>query len=255
MIKVFKNENDLAYNLSLEILYQIKKNKKRYILGCPGGRSLKKTYYYLGRLSSKLNISLDKLVLVMMDEYVLIKNNKFKLVDSKEHYSCVRFSRNVIKKLLNYKKNKTNSLKNQNILFPEISNPKNYDHFIKKIGGIDLFLLASGSTDGHVAFNNKYCKENQKTHITKLSVETRKDNIKTFSKFTKLSEVPKFGITVGLGTITSLSKKSILVLAGKEKNKAFKKIKYLKKFDKIWPSSIIFNCKKYKIYADKLASS
>ena len=67
MFKVFKNENVLAYNLSLEILYQIKKNKKKYILGCPGGRSLKKTYYYLGRLSSKLNISLDKLVLVMMD--------------------------------------------------------------------------------------------------------------------------------------------------------------------------------------------
>ena len=106
-----------------------------------------------------------------------------------------------------------------------------------------------------MAFNNKYCKLNQKTHITKLSDETRKDNIKTFPKFTNLSEVPKYGVTVGLGTITSLSKKSILVLAGKEKNKAFKKIRYFKKFDKSWPSSIIFNCKKYKIYADKLAAS
>ena len=254
MVKIFKNENTLAHDLSLEILNQIKKNKK-FILGCPGGRSLKKTYYYLGRLSSKLNISLDNLVLVMMDEYVLIKNNKYRLVDSREHYSCVRFSRNVIKKLLNYKKNKSNSLKSYNILFPEISNPKNYDLLIKKIGGIDLFLLASGSGDGHVAFNNRYCHLNQKTHITKLSNETRKDNIKTFPKFNKLSEVPKFGITVGLNTIVSLSKKSILVLTGKEKNKAFRKIKYLKRFDKSWPASIIFNCKKYKIYVDKLASS
>ena len=254
MFKIYKNDDELAKNLALEILINLKKNKK-LVLGCPGGRSLKKTYYYLGKLSYELKISLDKLVIIMMDEYVIKYRGKFRLVNPKSHFSCVRFSTHVIKKLLNYKKNKSNSLKFDNILFPDINNPKNYDKQIKKLGGIDIFLLASGSSDGHVAFNNSNSKLNQKTHITKLSVETRKDNIKTFPKFTKLSEVPKFGVTVGLGTITSLSKKSILVLTGKEKNKAFKKIKYLKKFDKIWPSSIIFNCKKYKIYVDKLASS
>ncbi|MBT4951101.1 MAG: hypothetical protein HON34_04795, partial [Pelagibacteraceae bacterium] len=50
MIKTFKNEKILARNLALEILKQLKK-KGRFVLGCPGGRSLKKTYYYLGQLS------------------------------------------------------------------------------------------------------------------------------------------------------------------------------------------------------------
>ena len=50
MIKVFPDEKILAKNLALEILKELQK-KKRLVLGCPGGRSLKKTYYYLGIIS------------------------------------------------------------------------------------------------------------------------------------------------------------------------------------------------------------
>ncbi len=250
MIKIFDNNKILSKNLALEILKKLKYNKK-LILGCPGGRSLKKTYYYLGILSFKYKISLDKLTIIMMDEYVVKKNNKFFLVNPKFHFSCVRFSQNVIKRLLNYKKNKKNSLKQENILFPSINNPKNFDKIIKKLGGIDIFLLASGSSDGHVAFNNAYSKLNQKTHITKLDITTRKDNMKTFPNFKSLNEVPKYGLTVGLNTIASLSKNAILVMTGKEKKIAYKKIISLEKFDKSWPSSIIYKCKNKKIYIDK----
>jgi len=253
MIKTFKNEKILAQSLALEILKDIK-GGKRFILGCPGGRSLKKTYYYLGLLSYEMNISLDNLIIVMMDEYVHKIKGKYKLVNPNSHFSCVRFSKLVIKKLLNYKKNTLNSLKDKNILFPSISSPDNYDKLIKQLGGIDTFLLASGSTDGHVAFNNIYSKLNQKTHITKLSTETRKDNIKTFSNFNKLSEVPKYGLTVGLDTISKLSKKAILVLTGKEKKYALKILYNLNKFDISWPASIIYRCKKNKIYIDKIAT-
>ena len=250
MIKTFNNENILSKNLALEILKKLK-NKKKLVLGCPGGRSIKKTYYYLGLLSFKHKIDLDKLIIVMMDEYVVKKNNKFSLVDPKSHYSCVRYSKNVIKKLLNYKKNKKNSLKENNILFPSVINPSNYDKIIKKLGGIDIFLLASGSSDGHVAFNNAYSKINQNTHITKLHISTRRDNMKTFSQFTNLKEVPKYGLTVGLKTISSLSKSAILVMSGKEKKQAYRNIFSLKKYDKSWPASIIYNCKNNKIYIDK----
>ena len=254
MIKVHDNEKQLSKNLALEILTQLK-NKKKLVLGCPGGRSLKKTYYYLGILSFKHKISLDKLTLVMMDEYVLKKNNKFFLVNPKNHYSCVRFANNVIKKLLNYKKNKSNSLKRNKILFPSVEKPDNYDKIIRDLGGIDIFLLASGSSDGHVAFNNAYSSVNQKTHITKLSISTRTDNMKTFPQFNTLNEVPKFGLTVGLKTIFSLSKTAILVLAGKEKRDAFNKITSMQKFNKSWPASIIHKCRNKKIYIDKKVKS
>jgi len=250
MIKTFDNKKILSKNLALEILKQLK-NKEKLVLGCPGGRSLKKTYYYLGILSFKLKISLDKLTIIMMDEYVVKRKNKYFLANPKSHYSCVRFSKNVIKKLLNYKKNKINSLKNNNILFPSVNYPNNYDKIIKNLGGIDIFLLASGSSDGHVAFNNEYSTANQITHITKLSISTRSDNMKTFSQFNNLSEVPKFGLTVGLKTISSLSKSAILVMTGKEKHTAFEKISSLNKFNKSWPASIIYSCKNKKIYIDK----
>ena len=58
MIKIFENDKILAQSLALEILKELKK-KKSLLLGCPGGRSLTKTYYFLGQLSSKLNMSLD----------------------------------------------------------------------------------------------------------------------------------------------------------------------------------------------------
>ena len=114
MIKTFKNEKILARNLALEILKQLKK-KGRFVLGCPGGRSLKKTYYYLGQLSYELNISLDQLTIIMMDEYVEKIRGQYKLVNPHSHFSCVRFSKQVIKRLLNYKKNHITSLKTKNI--------------------------------------------------------------------------------------------------------------------------------------------
>ena len=246
MIKKFNNQDDLAENLALFILTKIKR-KKKFVLGCPGGRSLKKTYYYLGVLSSKLKISLDHLIIIMMDEYVEKNNNRYQLVDSNAHYSCVRFSRKVIKKLINFKKPLKHKLKDQNIFFPTINKPSAYDQLIQKLGGIDIFLLASGSSDGHVAFNNS------KTTIIKLSDETRRDNMKTFPKFKSLSNVPKYGITVGLGTISQLTKLAIIVLSGKEKRLAVQNIIYRKTFSNKWPSTIIHKCKKKLIYVDQSA--
>ena len=77
---------------------------------------------------------------------------------------------------------------------------------------------------------------------------------KTFHNFDKLKEVPEYGLTVGLSTIYLLSKKAILVLTGKEKRIAYRKINDFKKFNIKWPASIVFKCKKYKIYSDKLAT-
>lgn len=252
MIKKFNNQDDLAKDLALFILTKIK-GKKIFVLGCPGGRSLKKTYYYLGVLSSKLKISLDHLIIIMMDEYVEKNNNRYQLVDSNAHYSCVRFSRKVIKKLINFKKPLKHKLKDQNIFFPTINKPSAYDQLIQKLGGIDIFLLASGSSDGHVAFNNSKTSIIKKTHIIKLSDKTRRDNMKTFPKFKSLSNVPKYGITVGLGTISQLTKLAIIVLSGKEKRLAVQNIIYRKTFSNKWPSTIIHKCKKKLIYVDQSA--
>ena len=175
------------------------------------------------------------------------------MVDSNAHYSCTGFSKKVIKKLINFKKPLTHRLKDQNIFLPTIIKPSAYDQLIQKLGGIDIFLLASGSSDGHVAFNNSKTSIIKKTHIIKLSDKTRRDNMKTFPKFKSFSNVPKYGITVGLGTISQLTKLAIIVLSGKEKRLAVQNIIYRKTFSNKWPSTIIHKCKKKLIYVDQSA--
>ena len=248
MLKVYKNNEELSKSLAKYIVTKIKK-KENITLGCPGGRSLKKTYKYIGILSYKMNLDLSKVKIFMMDEYVIKNKNNFKPCNTKLHYSCVGYSYRVIQKLFNYKKTKKKLIK-PNIFFPKIDKVKEYDKMIKKLGGIDIFLLASGTTDGHVAFNNFKSNINSPTHITKLSNQTRLDNLKTFPKFKSLREVPKYGITVGLGTIYKLTKKAILVLSGKEKKKAAKIILSKKFYNNQWPASIIYKCKKQSIYID-----
>ena len=70
------------------------------------------------------------------------------------------------------------------------------------------------------------------------------------AKYT-VKEVPKFGITVGLGTIHKLSKKAILVLSGKEKRKSADVILSKKLFYKQCPASIVYKCKKKLIHIDR----
>ena len=248
MLKVYKNNDELSKSLAKHIVTKIKK-KENIALGCPGGRSLKKTYKYIGILSYKMNVDLSKVKIFMMDEYVIKDKNKFKTCNTKSHYSCIGYSYRVIQKLFNYKK-KTKKLIKSNIYFPKIDKIKDYDKMIKKLGGIDIFLLASGTTDGHVAFNNLKSNINSSTHITKLSKQTRLDNLKTFPRFKSIREVPKYGITVGLGTIYKLTKKAILVLSGKEKKKAAKIILSKKFYSNQWPATIVYKCKKQSIYID-----
>ena len=253
MLIKFKDNEDLSRNLAKYILKKIKK-KKNFVIGCPSGRSLKKTYKHIGILSHKMKISLNEVKIIMMDEYLVKdKKNKLKLCNPNSHFSCVGYSYKYIQKFLNYKKTDKNKLLKSNIYFPKIKKPNEYDSFIKKIGGVDIFLLASGSSDGHVAFNNVNTKINSTTHIIRLAQKTRLDNLKTFPKFQSIKKVPKFGITVGLGTIYKLSKEAILVLSGKEKNHAAKIILDSKIYNKNWPSSIIYKCKKKLIYIDKKA--
>ena len=83
-----------------------------------------------------------------------------------------------------------------------------------------------------------------------MSKQTRLDNLKTFPRFKSIREVPKYGITVGLGTIYKLTKKAILVLSGKEKKKAAKIILSKKFYSNQWPATIVYKCKKQSIYID-----
>lgn len=88
-----------------------------------------------------------------------------------------------------------------------------YEGEIKCAGGIDLQLLGIGG-DGHIAFNEPGTSLASRTHTVTLDEQTIKDNARFFAK---PKDVPRFAITMGVGTI--LEAKAILLIAN-GRNKA-----------------------------------
>ncbi len=92
-----------------------------------------------------------------------------------------------------------------------------YEEEILEAGGIDLQLLGIGS-NGHIAFNEPFSSLGSRTRIKTLTEKTRRDNARFFKS---IKEVPKYAITMGVGTIMD-SRKIILMATGRRKANAIK---------------------------------
>lgn len=94
-----------------------------------------------------------------------------------------------------------------------------YDGLIQVHGGIDLQVLGIGA-NGHIGFNEPGQQLFTKTHLVKLTDKTIQDNAKFFDR---IEDVPRYAITMGMGTIMQV-KKIILLISGRNKAAIFKKI-------------------------------
>src|SRR5207237_3790602 len=107
----------------------------------------------------------------------------------------------------------------ERVWLPDPQDPSAYDERIAAAGGIDLFLLASGASDGHVAFLPPGSPRDGGTSVVELAETTRTDNLATFPRFAALDEVPLHGVSVGLATIAG-ARAARLVLHGPGKREA-----------------------------------
>lgn len=201
-----------------------------FLLGCPGGRSLRSAYAALaGR-------RLDRLVVVMMDEYVG--------APADAHYSCARFAREEIAAPLGVPADR--------VWLPDARDPAAYDERIAAAGGIDLFLLASGASDGHVAFNPPGSPRASRTRVVELAESTRRDNLATFPDFAGLDDVPTHGVSAGIATIAA-ARAARLVLLGAGKREAAARLLTLDDYDPAWPASIVHAIPDAEIWLDQEA--
>ena len=257
-MNVFPDAAELGKALAREILDGIKVSQragKRYLLGCPGGRSLQSTYQALSAMAATEGADLSGLVIVMMDDYVFPDGSSFKHCPADAHYSCRRFGREDIVGLLNSGLPADKQIPADALWFPDPSRPADYEGRLRAAGGIDLFLLASGVSDGHVAFNPPGSARNSLSRVVTLAETTRDDNMKTFPQFKNLGEVPRHGVTVGVGTIVDQSKKAVMVIHGAHKAGSLKRLLGYKGYDESWPASLIHCFPDARIYADKAAAS
>jgi glucosamine-6-phosphate deaminase len=256
-LEIHPDAASIGEKLAAEILRGIAaaaRRKRAFLLGCPGGRSLQETYRALGRLAARRRADLSRLVVVMMDDYAVRRGGRWAYPPATAHFSCRRFGRREIFDVLNRGLPARRRAPAENLWLPDPANPSEYDRRLRAAGGVDLFLLASGATDGHVAFNPPGSRADSPSRLIRIADATRRDNLSTFPRFRSLSEVPRHGASVGLGTISRLSKSVALVITGAHKRAAVRALLSLRGFSAAWPASIVHRCPRARVFLDLAAA-
>lgn len=229
---MFDDPETLGNALAGVVVEAYERSEGSFLLGCPGGRSLLTTYRALARGEHNLT----RLVVVMMDEYLGARADA--------HYSCRGLAQRELAGPL--------GLNEDQVWLPDEADPGSYDGRIADAGGVDLFLLASGASDGHVAFVSPGSPRDRGTTVLALAESTRRDNLVTFPAFGSLDEVPTHGVSVGLGTIAA-ARVVRLVLHGTDKRFAAAHLLELESFDPAWPASIVHDHDDAEIWLDREA--
>jgi glucosamine-6-phosphate deaminase len=223
----------------------------RAALGCPSGRTPRPTYAALAQLLRTKPIDGCHLHLLMMDEFLEGEDGHWRHCPETAHFSCVGFAERYIRGAFNSALDQP--IPRAKLHAPPADDPIAYEKLIADFGGIDVFLLASGESDGHVAFNPPGTSQNARTRRVELALATRQDNMRTFPAFQDISEVPRFGVSVGPATIAEHSRKAIMILTGAAKGHALRRMLDANAYDPSWPSTIIHACRNAEILADEAA--
>jgi glucosamine-6-phosphate deaminase len=219
---------------------------RNYVLGCPAGRTPLPVYGAL--VDAAKTTDLERLHLILMDEFVERHGETWRRIPTSAHHSCAGFAeRHLLAGLP--------GLPRQNLHIPDPQAPAAYETLIADLGGIDLFLLASGTSDGHVAFNPPGTPLGSVTRVVELAQETRKDNLSTFPGFGSLEKVPTHGVSIGLGSIAGHSRGSVMILHGAHKGPALARLRACDGFRPSWPASVVHACANPRILVDQAAES
>jgi glucosamine-6-phosphate deaminase len=230
---------------------------RSFVLGCPSGRSPLTTYEELARIVREQNLDLSHVVVALMDEYVERRDGEYHAVSAHLPHSCVGFGRREILERLNDATTAPeHRIPEDALLWPDArARPGEFDRRIAELGGFDVFLLASGASDGHVALNPAGTPASSETRVVALDDATRRDNLGTFPTFDGLDDVPRFGVTVGIATIRELSRSVIMVVTGEHKRETLARLAAASTYDPEWPATILSDCTDPLFLADRAAAA
>lgn len=227
------------------------KRKNKYVLGVPWGSTPIPFFNAFSALVKKDNTNLAGMHLVMMDEYVVQNNGDYSYVDPDAQYcGHYRIEHDLLEKL------PPESRKKINIHFPSPNDTKEFERFIESIGGIDLFIIAAGAEDGHVAMNGPGTSLESRTRFIDLSETVRDYNFQKYKNYfgNDKKNVPRHGVTVGLRTLLT-AKELLFVAHGSEKARIVKILCDANGFDNNYPVTFLCRAKeKTQIFIDEAAA-
>lgn len=255
-LRILPSPEAIGEELSTRLLDAIARARapgRRYLLGCPTGRTPRPVYAAMARRLSVQEQDMSHVVLVMMDEYLVDEEGSLAYAPEDAPWSCHHFTGREIVGQLNGALPPAKRLRPESVWFPDPRDPAAYDARIGDAGGIDFFLLASGASDGHVGFNPPGSARDSRTRIVALSEETRRDNLQTFPSFGTLDAVPRYGITVGIATIAA-AREAVMVVWGTGKRLTLARMRRAARYEPEWPATVIHECAMREIVSDAAAS-
>jgi len=200
-ITITKNYEEMS-KVSARLIAQGIHRKHDIVLGLATGDTPIGTYQELVRIHKEEGLDFSKAKSFNLDEYLgLAPVHK----NSYNYFMWENLFRHV-------------NINPENVYIPQgnIKDPEEfcqwYEEQIKKAGGIDLQVLGIGR-DGHIGFNEPGSAFASRTRVKALYKQTIEDNARFFDK---KEDVPRFAITMGVGTIMDANK-ILLIANGKKK--------------------------------------
>jgi len=182
---------------------------KPFVLGLPTGSTPLGTYKELISIYREGKVSFKNVVTFNMDEYVGIPK------DHPQSYHSFMWD--------NFFSHIDILPENVNILNGNAKDLKaecaDYEARINAVGGIDLFMGGIGA-DGHIAFNEPGSSLSSRTRDKALNQDTIQVNSRFFDN--DVTKVPKFALTVGVGTVMD-SREVLILVTGTNKSRALHK--------------------------------
>ncbi len=198
---IIKKDYDEMSKEAALIVAELVKNKPNCVLGLATGGTPVGLYKELVRMHKNEGLDFSKVTTFNLDEYCGLPPSH----DQSYHYF-------MHDNLFNY----------INVQPEKIHVPSGtatdveafcewYEDEIDKAGGIDLQVLGIGG-DGHIAFNEPGSSLGSRTRMKTLTEETVDDNARFFAS---KDDVPRYAITMGVGTI--MEARHCLLLCNGEK--------------------------------------
>src|SRR3990172_4348105 len=187
MLVTVKEDYDAMSREAAQLVAERLRKKPNLVLGLATGSTPLGSYKELIRMHQKEGLDFSKVTTFNLDEYIGLSPDH---TQSYHHFMMENFFKhiNVDHRYMHIPHGMASDIE---------AHCEWYEEQIKKVGGIDLQILGIGA-NGHLAFNEPGSSLGSRTRIKTLTEQTVKDNARFFKN---QKDVPRYAITVGIGTI------------------------------------------------------